>query len=230
MSNPNQIRLEMNLIGAPGSKKSEVAVRFEEISRDFFKQNDIAPLHVVEANDLTTQGRPTGPGGDHYVTLATYFNRARAEDQIRLFGDSILTVGSIIDSLAHLNVRLKALASGVLTEETNALGQREMLVGSLFDTYFRDQRWMPSFAWYSALPPQVVIPGHETENYASEVDAMIRDLNTRIPLGIPMVDGTVEEKAEQMFEGLKDNFVDNRPQEHDRVIVTGDDGSGGDGV
>ena len=200
-------RVECNLIGAPGSKKTETAILFEEASRGWFAERNVMPLSIVDTNNQLTdrQGRDTGVKGDHYATLANYFNRAAMEDVIRARGDSYITCGTVVDSIAHLNARLKLLSQMVQLPNTQAMAEREMLVGQLLQTYIMDGRWQVSFAWYLPLPDKIVLPGVNSNNestYDAEVDAILRDINLKMQLNIPVLVGTPEQKVEKMMADL----------------------------
>jgi len=228
-------RIECFLIGAPGAKKTETALAFEEATRDWFEERGVAPLSVIDANrDLATkQGRVSGRDGDHYSTLANFFNRAAIEDRIRLRGDSFVSVGCIIDSIAHLNVRLKTLSKMIQTTDTEGMAQREILVGNLLQTYLMDGRWNFNFVWYVPLPEQILIPGGSDNTYAydAEVDAVLRDLNIKMQLGVPVLSGTIDERVEKMIADLNKYYVGTKVEfeEERRIISAGDGGSGLEG-
>lgn len=238
MSEPKN-RLECFLIGAPGSKKSETAVAFEEASRTWFEEHDVAPLCIVDTNNDVelVQGRFSGSRGDHYVTLANFFNRAYMEDRVRVKGESFISCGCIIDSIAHMNARLKTLSKMVQTQDTEAMAQREILLGNVLQTYLMDGRWNFNYVWYIPLPDQILIPGNSENTYAydAEVDAILRDLNVKMQLGIPVLSGTVEERVEKMMEDLDKFYVGEKrgdvadAEEEHRVITTGDVGGGFEG-
>jgi len=221
----------MCLIGAPGAHKTHLAEAFEEQSRDFFRENDLAPLAVVDTNHLLSQkqGRVSGYRGDHYSTLANYFNRAAMEDVIRARGDSFISVGCLIDALAHLNVRMSMLSRMVQTEESEAMMQREFLVGNLIQTYFMDGRWRVNFCWYVPLPEKIVVPGQDADTYPGQVDAVIRDINLKMQLGIPVLDGTDEEKVAKMLEDLRTNYTGQKLSELEEMeqVVLGVENAAG---
>lgn len=221
-------RLECVLIGAPGAHKTELANAFADASADWFVEKGIAPLSVVDTNHLVADvGRADGVLGDHYSTLANYFNRVLIEDRIRARGDSFISVGSIIDAIAHLNVRLTTLSRMVQTQETEALAQREFLVGNLLQSYLMDGRWRVNFAWYLPLPEKIIVPGQEAgDGYPAAVDAVIQDINTKMGLGIPVLTGSQDEKIARMLADL-DKFYTGQTREEveatEHVILTGDD-------
>jgi hypothetical protein len=223
----------MCLIGAPGAHKTEIAEKFEEASKAFFDEHDIAPLAVVDTNHMLSdmQGRVSGKDGDHYSTLANYFNRILLEDRVRARGDSFISVGSLIDAVAHLNVRIQMLGNGIQHEASEAMAQREFLVGNLLQSYFMDGRWAVNFAWYVPLAEKIVIPGADTpDTYNAEVDAVIRDINLKMQLGIPVLLGTVDEMVEQMVADLRKHYTgqtrsDLEEMEH-VVLGVSDDAAG----
>ena len=223
-------RLECCLIGAPGAHKTELAEAFVDASRDFFEANNIAPLAVVDTNHLIAEvGRPEGVMGDHYSTLANYFNRVALEDRIRAAGNSFVAVGSIIDAVAHLNVRLQALSRMVQTQETEALAQREFLAGNLLQTYLMDGRWRVNFAWYVPLPEKVIIPGQESgAQYPEAVDAILQDINTKMALGIPALTGSRDEQVAKMVADLEQFYTGQTKEEVEAVehVMLGSSDSG----
>lgn len=232
MSEPRP-RLEMCLIGAPGAHKSEIAEKFADASRDFFLENDIAPIAVIDTNHILSesQGRVSGVQGDHYSTLANFFNRALIEDRVRARGDSFIAVGTLVDAVAHLNVRLRLLSQQVQTPDLEAMAQREFLVGNLLQSYFMDGRWRVNFAWYVPLPEKIIIPGADNpDTYAAEVDAVIRDINLKMQLGIPVLSGTVDQMVEQMVSDLAKHYTGQTRsdlEEMEHVVLGVSDGGTG---
>lgn len=199
----------MAVIGAPGAGKTRLIQAFKEASKEWFDERGLGELRTIDHIDRILeekQNRAVGVYGDHYVALAMYFARQQFVDNATLNGECFITSGSLLDNLAHLQARLKLLQQMVQTPETEQLVAREVIAAQWLSTCIMDGRWRVNFVFLLPLPPQIVVPGQEKGTFPVEVDAILRDLNVKMRLGIPVLTGSTEEMVQQMIDSLNEHY------------------------
>lgn len=203
--------LAFHLVGAPGSGKSAIAAGFRERSQDVLKELNIAPLTLVDTAPevMKEYGLPLGLDGTYFTTMSIF--HYRADEVLTLLTErrSAISCGTAIDNLAHINVRGNIL-SLIQSAENEQMLVREVAAAQMIGTYFTDRVVPWHFIWYVPLGPQVVVPGKPESTFNGDIDAMIRHLNVRLGVNLPVLDGTVDEKVDQMIESVKTNYT--RPE------------------
>lgn len=196
--------LEMILIGAPGSGKSEIAKQFQAQSQEWFAEKGLKPLVVLDGLPEALQeeaGIELAAFGNHFDAASIYFHgevrRRRTARQEKSFIDT----QNLINSIAHVNARLNGMAQLVATPDSQAAMQREFQMGTVLTNYLVDH-FQVNFAWYAPLPEKIIVPGRDNGNFPASVDAVIRDMNTKLGLGVPVLVGSREDQVKRMVEDL----------------------------
>lgn len=202
-------RLDCFLIGAPGAGKTALAKEFAKVSKDWFEEKGMKPLVVLDglpqalAEDADIQ---LGAYGNHYDTASIWFHGEVRRDRTRKTGRPFLDTQSLVTSLGHANARLNVMSQLVQTPQLQQEMQREFMVGTTLTNYLPD-RWRLNFGWYLPLPEQIIVPGRDRETFPVAVDAVIRDMNVKLGLGLPVLEGSVDQKVQAMMDDLNKFYV-----------------------
>lgn len=202
-------RIEMYLVGAPGSGKSALAKAFEEQSKDWFEAQGMKPLLVLDGlpQALHEDGNiQLGAYGKHFDSSAIYYHAEVRRERARQSSRSFLDTQSLPITLAHINARINVMTQLIQTPDLQAEMQREFVNGSALTGYLQD-RWVLNFGWYLPLPEAIIVPGRDRETFPVAVDAVLRDMNLKLGLGLPLLDGTVDERVKGMLDDLDKFYV-----------------------
>ena len=202
-------RIEMFLIGAPGSGKSALAKAFEEASKDWFESHEMKPLLVLDGlpQALHEDGDiQLGAYGKHFDSSAIWYHGEVRRQRARQSERSFLDTQSLPSTLSHINARLNVMTKLVQTPELQAEMQREFASGAALTTYLQD-RWTLNFGWYLPLPDAIIVPGRDRDTFPVAVDAVLRDMNLKLGLGVPLLDGTLDERVQGMLDDLDKFYV-----------------------
>ena len=204
-------RLDMYLVGAPGSGKSALADAFAKAAKPWFEERKMKPPLVLDGlpQALREDGNiQLGGYGNYFDSASIWYHAEVRRERARQSQRTFIDTQSLISTLAHINARLSVMQHLVMTEELQVQGQLELAHGQAMTLYL-PTRWMNgsvNFAWYLPLPEQIIVPGRDRETFPVAVDAVLRDMNLKLGLNIPLLDGTLEERVERMMKDLDDAY------------------------
>lgn len=204
-------RLDCFLVGAPGAGKSAIAKAFQDRTKTWFEEKGMKPLVVLDglpqalAEDAGIQ---LGAYGNYYDTATIWHHAEVRRDRTRRTGRPFLDTQSLISTLAHANARINVMGQLVMTPELQMNMQRELMSGTVLTNYL-PERWAPmlNFGWYVPLPEQIIVPGRNQETFPVAVDAVIRDMNVKLGLGLPVLEGTLDQKVQAMIDDFEKYYV-----------------------
>lgn len=204
--------LQIGLIGAPDSGKSKLIPEFKKVSEDFFSEFD-SPLEVVDNPGTLIEQKfdqAMGPYGGCRDNLWAYFNRFEAERTNIAEGNSFISNGTAIDTMAHAGLYVESVMlgsnSGLITPETQMEAQRAQVTITEI-TYLMLENQIYNFAFYLPLADKVIIPGQDEDPigdaYNRRIDQAIRVIFGNFNMRIQMLDQpTYEEKAQTMLDTI----------------------------
>lgn len=216
-----QFPISIGLVGAPSSGKKKVTEEFVKISADYFAEND-NKLSVIETSGEFIQeyyDQAMGLFASARDELWGFFTRLSRERLEQSLGNSYISLGTAVDSLAHSMATMEAMAMGFATPDLSVrLQKQQMATGTL--TWLFAENFRYTFGFYIPFKQGVLLPGQEESevNYAGRVDAALQAIFQQFGLRIQVLDEpTYEEKAQSMFDTIK-NLIENGPEEQDEEV------------
>jgi hypothetical protein len=209
--------IEIGIVGAPGSGKSQLIDTFLETSAEWFADQGCCGgihLHTVgNAGSLIENNfdQAMGPYGGYRDNLWGIFERLSQEKTLRNQGKSFIANGTVIDSLAHTGVNLETVMlgaqnSGLITPQTQVELQKVQMATEVTKALFFDILQY-KFVFYLPLPPQIEVPGQEHDEerrYGDKIDNAIQAIFGGLGMRIQALDQpTMEEKAQEMLDTIK---------------------------
>lgn len=223
--------ISIALVGAPGSGKSEIATEFQRISKDWFaEQASICSCDADEKAGCSNCGNPLaiignsgnylqdetdtamGVFGGYAEDLRAYFVQYEAEDVVRRNGQSFLTLGTVLENLAHSGCTLENILTGLQTPQAEHRARAQQITMSAL-TFLFMERFRYTFAFYVPYAgANIVLPGADDADRAFEarVDTALRTIFVNFGFRVQPLEGTAEESAQEIFETVK-RIVENGP-------------------
>jgi len=210
-----ELPMSVALIGAPGTGKDETAREFLKLATPWLKEQDqnIILIKNVGAELEGAYDVAMGQFGGYRENLWGAFNRIERERITELTGSSYISVGTVLESLAHagVNYELTMLGneSGIITPDTQGELQKIQLAMTLLTFLFVDT-FRYKFAFYIPRTEPIIIPGQDEtqeQRYARRVDNALREVFSNFQLRIQILDQkTNEERAKVAFETIKEIY------------------------
>lgn len=207
--------ISIGVVGAPDSGKQALGEAFLELADPWFLEND-SELFLIE-NAGKTIGedfdRPTGMIGTFSDDVRCHFRRHEAEELARAKGVSYLSLGTLVENIAHSGTNIQTIVNGFQTPDQEPEVQRRHVAMTMLTLCFRES-FRYTFGFY--LPPREVIILPDTDeveaNYNKRIDSGIREVlaNFRIPIQV-LDQPSVEEKAEEMYQTIV-RIMENGPE------------------
>lgn len=221
-----QFPIQIGIVGAPGSGKAAVAEEFARIAGDWFVEQDSELQVVPNAGGYLERevDQAMGVFGSHADDVRANFIRYEQEEKLRRYGASFVSVGTVIDNLAHAGVNLENILTGLQTPDMQKKMQQGQIAMSML-TFLFFEGFRYTFGFYVPHPgATVVLPGATDDgNYNKRVDGALRTIFGNFGLRIQMLDQpTIEEKAQEMFDTIK-NIVENGPEPLVEVALADDE-------
>lgn len=208
--------VSIGLIGAPSSGKEDLADAFVGISADWFAENK-AEFQVIPNSGrlIEEKGQAMGVFGDGTDDLRAFFLRFEAEQKAWADGISTLSLGTAVENIAHCGVNLENIMTGVtLPNQQERMQKQQVIMTAL--TFLFLERFRYLFGFYVPTPTTaIILPDGEDADatYSRRVDSAIRTIFNNFGMRLQVLDQpTVEEKAQEMFDTVK-NIVENGPPE-----------------
>ncbi len=207
MSNP----VSVVLLGAPGSKKSAVATEFERlVTEDRARNGTLDRFTIIDDIPKSIEedyGMAVGIHGAYLVNWLIAMRRFDAETALAQEGRSYISVGSLVETIAH-GARNIELMSVIQTDEMQDRLVREMHATTALTFMFIDT-FKYSYGFYIPLS-QVVLPSGSSngndadqDTYNRAIDANIVKAFEKFGFTLPTLTGSVEVMAESMLEQIK---------------------------
>lgn len=208
--------VSIGLIGAPGSGKAQLGQTFYEIADEYFAKND-SELWIIENAGRTIEqdfDYAMGVFGTPADDVRACFRRYEAEQMAQAKGVSYLSLGTIVDHIAHTGINLETIITGLQTPDQEAKVQRGQITMTML-TFLIQQHMRYTFGFYLPHPgTSIVLPGEpDTENeYNQRIDRAIGMIFSNFGMRIQALDQpTMEEKAEEMFSTIR-RIMENGPE------------------
>jgi len=199
--------VSIGLIGAPGSGKQRLVNEFVNVAGDWFEENG-SPLQIVENTGIVIErdfNQAMGAFGGWAEDLWAYHERFRVEQQLRQEEESFLSIGTVLDNIAHCGINLEGIVTGLQTPESQQRQQQQQVAMTQL-TFLFLQRFKYMFGFYLPYKQGVVVPGEDDleASYSNRVDQALQMVFANFGLRIQTLgEGSYEEKAAEMFETVK---------------------------
>jgi hypothetical protein len=208
--------IEIGVVGAPGSGKSQLIKAFLDLSAEWFADQGCCggvKLESVPNIGTTIENnydQAMGSYGGYRDNLWGIFERFAIEKTYRNEGKSFISNGTVIDSLAHTGVTLEtvmmgAQTNGLITPQTQVEVQKVQIATEVTKALFFDILQY-KFVFYLPLPPKIEIPGQTVEDnrHGEKVDQAIQSIFAGLGMRIQALDQpTMEEKAQEMLSTIQ---------------------------
>jgi hypothetical protein len=200
--------IQIGLTGAPGSGKSLVAEKFQEISRDWIAENQSELYIIPNMGNVIEQSFDIamGPNGAWIDDQRAYWNRFEAEQAARAAGVSWISVGTGLDNIAHCGINLELIMTGLQTPDQEVRMQRQQVTMTALTFQFLEQfRYLFGF-YVPYVTSSIILPGQETspeEAYSTKIDMALRTIFANFGIRIQALEGTPDQQAASMFETVQ---------------------------
>lgn len=207
--------ISIGVVGAPGSGKQALGEAFLELADPWFEEND-SDLFLIE-NAGRTLGQdldhPMGMIGTFSDDLLCHFHRHEAEEIARRKGASFLSLGTLVENIAHCGTNIQTIVNGFQTPDQESEVQRRHVAMTALTLCFRES-FRYTFGFYLPKPETIILPDTDEveETYNTRVDAGVREVLGQFRIPIQVLDQpTIEEKAEEMFTTIR-RIMENGPE------------------
>lgn len=204
--------MKVVILGIPGSGKSELATALAEqiVEEKLTESLAVVDRYAEELSDNLNVY--VGMNASYIPHVMISIAREVAERNCERQGIDTITCGSILDSLAHLAVRVEILAQSPKTDLRDRHIYKEMSGANLLATMIEDV-WRYNRAYYLAPPAgwALEIPGQDrTEiEYALMIDNALQVGIAKwglVPPYFKELSGTVDEMVEVILADLKEEY------------------------
>lgn len=187
----DKLSVEIVLVGAPGSGRSELAKRLiNELPEKKFVLVD------NYIRNISSLGIATGQPADYHVNLWAHYARFEAEQIYRDKNTNFITVGSDIETIAHQALFTEWLGEQILTPATEMATVANVTAGQLLATILQDF-FFKDYAWY------VPLQDGNTDYFATRLDRAIRSVLQLYRIPMPTLTGTEDDKLAEMVKVIK---------------------------
>lgn len=216
--------IALGLVGAPGSGKTKVAEAFAALVEEHNLLD--TPLTILEnpTKEMEDYGLALGLEATYDVNWLLTAKQMEQEIALRTSKDgpqSFVTLGTLIERLAHAGLRVEQLGTGLETPQTKDLLMREMHATTLISLLMVDT-FHYSAVFYLPLPDQIEIPGQTQDNTNKRIDHAIRLAMERFRIPVVGLNGDAQTQAQTMFDIIKQS-AEQQPTEEGEVDDTGTD-------
>lgn len=196
------MKVSTYIAGAPGTGKSNISKMFAE---KIVEAGVVDEMQVIDGyvEDVVQTGFPVGAGSTYLSTLSVMYRQQVMEEKMRSSNSNFVTAGGLIENMAHSGINVEVLQNGLKTPENDMRIVREMGLAQMLSFLVAD-RIMYSIVFYSPYDqPKLIVEGKENENLFNErLDAAIQAILSNFRIPIIQLEGTDEEKADQMVKVL----------------------------
>lgn len=203
--------MRVALIGVPGTKKTEVAVKVaEELGNDLIIVDGYAD---ALAQTLGTYVNHQSP---YLVNLEVAISREIGEQKLVAADRDYIICGTVVESLAYAGLAASRMARAPQTQEMQLKVLREMtnaqlLAFMLADTLvLRNEQFKYTHIFYLPVPQvaNITIVGESEIDFdpdTVELDKTVQEVLKKYNLPLNRLVGSVEQKAGRILEVLRDS-------------------------
>jgi len=220
MSNKPEFPIAIALTGAPGSGKNQVAWKFGELFTPYLEKYEHELKVIPNTGKIIEQSydRAMGLFGDYNTTLWANYLRYEMEQDARKAGKSFITVGCVLDNMAHGGVKIEDIRTGLQTPDTEPRMMKEMHATTVMSFLFMDT-FRYTFGFYLPAKEAIVLPGQEedaTSPFNQRIDMALRTIYQNFGLRIQVLDQpSIDEQAQEMVDTvvrIMENGPDPEPE------------------
>lgn len=207
--------ISIGVVGAPGSGKQALGEAFLELADPWFQENDSDLFLIENAGRTIGQDfdRPLGMIGTFSDDVRCHFRRHEAEELARAKGVSFLSLGTIIENIAHCGTNIQTIVNGFQTPDQEPEVQRRHVAMTMLTMCYRES-FRYTFGFYLPKPEAIILPDTDEvqETFDRRVDQGIREVLGQFRIPIQVLDEpTIEEKAEEMYQTIV-RIMENGPE------------------
>ena len=195
--------ISIGLSGAPGSGKTELALRLQKELDDDFEIVDGYADQIQKRYNLAI-----GTQATYFINEILYFARWLPTYSLVLADKNFIACGTDLDSLAYNVHQVESISKEIQTPISQEFMNRAQLVLQLSVLHYIDQGH-PKLNYILPQKKEIILPDSSSESSVNDIiSSKIRQLNLDMRLGFPILTGTLDENVEKIVkdvEGLKEH-------------------------